>query len=355
MNCLKRLIKLIKNLFNRDMSEIKMFKGKEKPNLKKGEWASDGIYAYLGIGDGNHKIFQGVFDSSFDQKVAGFQFLTEKNSFIIPRNTPFSEIQILLNTLPKSLKNSDLENEITLFFENTGITVNDLGKKLKISNFNYTIRFKGNSEASNSSFFMNWWLKTIDENEQKIKIGEGISIINSRVVFYDIEIDFEAEDASCNSNIPFVFELKNSQLEIKICRINYNILNSSMFCQNPAIIIEDNGNNSITLNESKLNIDKGSVVGSMNHNTQMNILRTFNIGEEMLASIVERMKGGILLVDIDSEMRASSRPIMKAGLYIGNGAELNNDTLLKLRIMSENLELGDMPKLKEMVDNYTQQ
>ncbi|WP_139314983.1 hypothetical protein, partial [Saccharicrinis aurantiacus] len=86
------------------MATIKMFSGTTPPSLKKGEWASDGHYAYLGMDHGQYKVFQGVFDMSKDQQVTGFEYDLDQKAIIIPSGTPFSQLQRLFDTLPKALK-----------------------------------------------------------------------------------------------------------------------------------------------------------------------------------------------------------------------------------------------------------
>ncbi|WP_139314968.1 hypothetical protein, partial [Saccharicrinis aurantiacus] len=86
------------------MATIKMFSGTTPPSLKKGEWASDGHYAYLGMDHGQYKVFQGVFDMSKDQQVTGFEYDLDQKAIIIPTGTPFSQLQRLFDTLPKALK-----------------------------------------------------------------------------------------------------------------------------------------------------------------------------------------------------------------------------------------------------------
>ncbi len=48
------------------MATIKMFKGDIPPTLKKGEWASNGIFAYLGIGSRKYIVFAGG-DVNFEE------------------------------------------------------------------------------------------------------------------------------------------------------------------------------------------------------------------------------------------------------------------------------------------------
>jgi hypothetical protein len=86
------------------MGTIKMFRGTTPPLLKKGEWASDGQYAYLGMEHGEYKVFQGVFDLSDDQVISGFEYDLAQKAIIIPSGTPFSKLQRLFDTLPKALK-----------------------------------------------------------------------------------------------------------------------------------------------------------------------------------------------------------------------------------------------------------
>ena len=164
MNCLKKLIELVEKLINTilkhtDMSTIKMFSGKEKPSLKIGEWASNGIYAYLGLGHKQNKIFQSVFDVDVNQKIAGFEYVAENRSFYIPSGTPLSRVQILLNNLPKSLKlntNDIMTSSGAIIYSDKSIKISfdtvvaigeenqyidDLEYNLTIRDFSYKIKF----------------------------------------------------------------------------------------------------------------------------------------------------------------------------------------------------------------------
>ncbi|WP_289054300.1 hypothetical protein [Carboxylicivirga marina] len=117
------------------MVTIKMFLGTTPTLLNKGEWASDGQYAYLGMEHEQYKVFQGVFDMSKDHEITGFEFDLDQKAIIIPSGTPFSKLQRLFDTLPKALKYHINEKaSIDIMFEN-GIYLNDLGTFFVIRDF----------------------------------------------------------------------------------------------------------------------------------------------------------------------------------------------------------------------------
>jgi hypothetical protein len=142
------------------MGTIKMFKGGVPPLLKNGEWASNGIYAYLGLGIKKNKIFQSVFDVDVNQEIVGFSYVAKDRSFYIPSGTHLSQIQNLLDNIPKALKlkSNDIktangaiiynDKSIKFVFENnledggeSTKYIDDLPFNLTIRDFSYKIKF----------------------------------------------------------------------------------------------------------------------------------------------------------------------------------------------------------------------
>ncbi|MCU4176460.1 hypothetical protein [Carboxylicivirga sp. N1Y90] len=167
------------------MGTIKMFMGNNPPLLKTGEWASNGIYAYLGIENGDTKIFQSVFDPDKEQTVAGFTFDSKRKQFNIPKDTPLSKIQLLIDSLPKSvkLKSGDDFNGITLMFE-TGDYIDDTQAPLTIRDFSYMLTLKGSSyedvnlvverpieirKSTVNFYYVNIWQKSLNTYLLQIK------------------------------------------------------------------------------------------------------------------------------------------------------------------------------------------
>ncbi|WP_068475767.1 ring-infected erythrocyte surface antigen domain-containing protein [Saccharicrinis aurantiacus] len=134
------------------MSTIKKFKGGIPPTLRNGEWATNGNYAYLGMPFDEYKVFQGIFDLSESQSVSGFDFEPEQKGFIIKKDTPFSQIVDLINSLPKALKyNDDDATSINLLFEDSPY-MDDTGARIAFRDFAYTINLKPLAADNNVLF-----------------------------------------------------------------------------------------------------------------------------------------------------------------------------------------------------------
>ncbi|WP_430933239.1 hypothetical protein [Saccharicrinis sp. 156] len=175
------------------MGTIKKFKGGVPPTLRNGEWATNGNYAYLGMPFDEYKVFQGIFDLSESQSVSGFEFEPEQKGFIIKKDTPFSQIVDLINSLPKALKyNDDDATSINLLFEDSPY-MDDTGARIAFRDFSYTINLK--PLADNSQVLFN--------------IDNAFLINNSNVNFEKINFQYPASKGA--------LELFNSSATLTEC------------------------------------------------------------------------------------------------------------------------------------------
>ncbi len=175
------------------MGTIKKFKGGVPPTLRNGEWATNGNYAYLGMPFDEYKVFQGIFDLSESQSVSGFDFEPEQKGFIIKKDTPFSQIVDLINSLPKALKyNDDDATSINLLFEDSPY-MDDTGARIAFRDFSYTINLK--PLADNSQVLFN--------------IDNAFLINNSNVNFEKINFQYPASKGA--------LELFNSSTTLSDC------------------------------------------------------------------------------------------------------------------------------------------
>ena len=331
------------------MSTIKMFKGKEKPSLKKGEWASDGDYTYLGLDNGKQKVFQGVLDTGVDQTIGGFQYYKDrgreyvmserpphappfweptgswtkgKSGILIPEGTPFSKIQNLMYALPRGLKYSKIRegeevkewmklDSLDIYFED-GTYINDLGRELEIRDLGYKVRFLADTSI--------WY----DDDYESIKVffedDKFISIQNSNVQFARIKFT--------GSHFSGLFECTNSDVVIKNSILNKTYLGNNQY-------INDKGHNTIDL--FKVQLDLGnrefehlSLFGNLGTGTSASVTSCKGINsfypDYDIKSIVSLMKGGIVIAG-DNDLRIKEKSPMPSisagGLEIIDGV-INN-------------------------------
>ncbi len=144
---------------------------------------------------GEFKVFQGIFDLSESQSVSGFEFEPEQKGFIIKKETPFSQIVELINSLPKALKyNDDDATSIDLLFEDSPY-MDDTGARITFRDFSYTINLKPLSSDSNVVF----------------NIDNAFLINNSNVNFKNIKFQYPASKGA--------LELFNSSTTINLSSI----------------------------------------------------------------------------------------------------------------------------------------
>jgi hypothetical protein len=167
------------------MRQIKRFSGNGVPHLKSGEWATDEHFAFLGIGNGEYRVFQGVLDLETTQTIAGFEM--SNGVLTIPANTPFSRIQELIDVIPKAAKRANQGNKsnvLQIVFEN-GTYVNDTGDWILFRDFGYGLLIRSTefntpnqlskpvvfeSEKALEFYNTNAWIKGVQfkHNEQAI-------------------------------------------------------------------------------------------------------------------------------------------------------------------------------------------
>ncbi|MCU4173959.1 hypothetical protein [Carboxylicivirga sp. N1Y90] len=197
------------------MGTIKMFNGANPPLLKNGEWASNGIYAYLGIDNGDTKIFQSVFDHDKNQIVAGFEYDRILKRFVIPTGTPLSRVQSLIDSLPKSvkLKSGDSFWGVNIDFENSEF-LDDMLTPLTIRDFTYTINLRGHINGGSI-----------------LNIERSIEVRNSMINIYRLNVRQLTNNA-------YLFRVKDSLAYFNM---------SGMAQESKYYFIKDEGNNKIYL------------------------------------------------------------------------------------------------------------
>ena len=277
------------------MGTIKMFRGTTPPLLKKGEWASDGHYAYLGMEHGEYKVFQGVFDLSDNQFISGFQYDINQKAILIPSGTPFSKLQSLFDTLPKALKyTSDSKASIDIMFED-GTYINDLGTFLVLRDFSYQINIKSLSNKVDG--VVGTYVKPVIFQSDK-----AIEIYNSAVNFEDIRFEYSDENAGA---IAFL----NSTTYINDCCFDAQV---SQAC------VSDRGYNNIVFSEAYFKLkqdiedtilDKGSV-GSF-----INIARSKSAPDFRPKSIVKSLSGALIIAGNVEDLHIAE----KSPIYLPNG------------------------------------
>ncbi|WP_146260782.1 hypothetical protein [Breznakibacter xylanolyticus] len=277
------------------MATIKMFSGDTPPLLKQGEWASDGNYAYLGMENGEYKVFQGVFDMAKDQKVTGFKYSLDEKAIIIPKGTPFSKLQRLFNTLPKALKyHTNEKASIDIMFEN-GTYVNDLGTWLVLRDFSYQINIKSLTNKVDGT--VGSYVKPVVFQSDK-----AIEVYNSAVNFADIR--FEYFDAVSGA-VAFL----NSTINIDDCCFDAKV--------NQCCAL-DRGYNKIVFSDTyfKMNRDvQDSILDKASVGSFINIARSKSAAEFRPKTIVKSLSGGMIIAgNVEDLLIAEKSPV-----YMPNG------------------------------------
>jgi len=277
------------------MATIKMFSGTTPPLLKKGEWASDGHYAYLGMEHGQYKVFQGVFDMSKDQKITGFEYDLDQKAIIIPSGTPFSKLQRLFDTLPKALKyHTNEKASIDIAFQD-GTYINDLGTYLVLRDFSYQINIQSLSNKVDGE--IGTYAKPVVFQSDK-----AIEIYNSAVNFADIR--FEFSDAGCGA-IAYL----NSTTNIDDCCFDARVNQSCVF---------DRGYNKIVFSDTyfKMNRDiEDSILDKASVGSFVNIARSKSAPDFRPKTIVKSLSGGMIIAGNVEDLLISE----KSPVYMPNG------------------------------------
>ncbi|MDA3906978.1 MAG: hypothetical protein PF484_12980 [Bacteroidales bacterium] len=277
------------------MGTIKMFRGTTPPLLKKGEWASDGHYAYLGMEHGEYKVFQGVFDLSDDQYISGFQYDINQKAILIPSGTPFSKLQSLFDTLPKALKyTSDSKASIDIMFED-GTYINDLGTFLVLRDFSYQINIKSLSNKIDG--VVGTYVKPVIFQSDK-----AIEIYNSAVNFEDIR--FEYSDIASGA-IAYL----NSTTNIDDCCFDAKVNQSCVF---------DKGYNKIVFSDTyfKMNRDiEDTILDKASVGSFINIARSKSAPDFRPKTIVQKISGGLIIAGNVDDLLISER----SPVYLPNG------------------------------------
>jgi hypothetical protein len=277
------------------MPTIKMFRGTTPPLLKKGEWASDGHYAYLGMDHGQYKVFQGVFDMSKDQEITGFEYDLDQKAIIIPSGTPFSKLQRLFDTLPKALKyHTNEKASIDIMFED-GTYINDLGTFLVLRDFSYQINIQSLSNKIDG--MVGTYVKPVIFQSDK-----AIEIYNSAINFSDIR--FEYSDIG-NGAIAYL----NSTTNIDDCCFDAKVNQVCVF---------DRGYNKIVFSDTyfKMNRDvEDSILDKASVGSFINIARSKSSPDFRPKTIVKSISGGLIIAGNVEDLQISE----KSPVYMPNG------------------------------------
>lgn len=277
------------------MPTIKMFRGTTPPLLKKGEWASDGHYAYLGMEHGEYKVFQGVFDMSKSQKVSGFRYSLDERAIIVPAGTPFSKLQILFDTLPKALKyHTNTNASIDILFED-GTYINDLGTFLVLRDFSYQINIRSLSNKTDGT--VGTYVKPVVFQSDK-----AIEIYNSAINFADIRFEYFDEE---NGAITYL----NSTANIDDCCFDAKVAQSCVF---------DKGYNKIVFSDTyfKMNSDvQETILDKASVGSFVNIARSKSAPDFRPKTIVQSLSGGMIIAgNVEDLLIAEKSPV-----YMPNG------------------------------------
>jgi hypothetical protein len=327
------------------MATIKMFSGSTPPLLKKGEWASDGNYAYLGMDHGEYKVFQGVFDMAKDQKVTGFKYSLDEKAIIIPTGTPFSKLQRLFDTLPKALKYHTNESaSIDIMFEN-GTYINDLGTYLVLRDFTYQINILSLTNKVDGT--AGTYVKPVIFQSDK-----AIEVYNCAVNFADIR--FEYYDAISGA-VAFL----NSTINIDDCCFDAKV--------NQCCAL-DRGYNKIVFSDTyfKMNRDvQDSILDKASVGSFINIARSKSAAEFRPKTIVKSLSGGMIIAgNVDDLLIAEKSPVYmpNGGIEIHGGFVTNPDGNIdisvptKLSQLENDLNLtNDFEQLENKPTTITQE
>ncbi len=300
------------------MATIKMFRGNTPPSLKKGEWASDGDYAYLGMGHGEYKVFQGVFEMRKDQMLAGFHYDLDNKGVIIPSGTPFSRLQRLFDSLPKALKyHTNEKASIDILFEN-GTFVNDLGTWLVLRDFSYQINLKSLSNTLD---------ETVGTFEKPVifQIDKAVQVYNSAVNFSDIR--FEYSDSESGS-----LWFLNSTTRIDDCCFDAKVDQACVSDRGYNKIVFSDAYFKMNTNETNTILDKASV-GSF-----INIARCKSDKDFRPKSIASSLEGGFIVAgNVEDLHIAEKSPLYmpNGGVEIHGGLVTNTDGGLNVAVPSK--------------------
>ena len=268
------------------MATIKRFKGGVPPTLQNGEWATNGNYAYLGMPFGEFKVFQGIFDLSESQSVSGFEFEPEQKGFIIKKETPFSQIVELINSLPKALKyNDDDATSIDLLFEDSPY-MDDTGARITFRDFSYTINLKPLSSDSNVVF----------------NIDNAFLINNSNVNFKNIKFQYPASKGA--------LELFNSSTTVTECGFE-----AKQDVTAGDIVFKDLGLNRIVVVKPTFKMEAnnvGSIFNVIESGTTANLVNpTLSDPDYAPRTAAGLLKGGIIIIGNANNIKPSGEDALQ--------------------------------------------
>ncbi len=316
------------------MRTIKMFRGQNPPNLKLGEWASDGDYAYLGMEHGGYKVFQGVFDMSKEQEIAGFSYDIEQKAIIVKAGTPFSKLQCLFNSLPKALKyHKETDASINILFEN-GTYINDLGSFLVLRDFSYQINLKSLTSKTDET-------TAIYEKSVVFQSDKAIEVYNSAVNFSDIRFEYEDTD---NGAITYL----NSSTYINDC---------SFESKKGGVCVRDKGYNRIVFSENyfkMLGKEQFSILDKAAVGSMINLARSKSDKANNPKSVALWLYGGMIIVGNVTDLQLGGKSQFDptfGGIEIHNGFVTDVDGNIEVDIPKK---LSDLENDMRLTCNYEQ-
>lgn len=300
------------------MRTIKMFRGSTPPSLKKGEWASDGDYAYLGMEHGEYKVFQGVFELGKSQKIAGFQYNLGSKAILIPSGTPFSKLQRLIDALPKSLKYSSNEQaSVDILFEN-GNYINDLGTSLVLRDFSFQLNFKSLSDTTDGNVGI--FAKPVIFHSDN-----AIQVYNSAVHFSDIRFRYSDPDKGA-------LWFLNGTTRIDDCCFDAQVDSPCVTDKGYNKLVFSDTYFKMKTNEISTILDKASV-GSF-----INVARCKSDTDFRPKSIAANLEGGFIVAgNVDDLHIADKSPVdmPMGGVEIHGGLVTNTDGGLNIAVPSK--------------------
>ena len=315
------------------MATIKMFSGTTPPLLKKGEWASDGYYAYLGMDHGHYKVFQGVFDMSKDQEVTGFDYDLDQKAIIIPSGTPFSKLQRLFDTLPKALKyHTNEKASIDIMFED-GVYINDLGTFLVMRDFSYQINIQSLSNKIDG--MLGTYVKPVIFQSDK-----AIEIYNSAINFSDIR--FEYSDAE-HGAIAYL----NSTTNIDDCCFDAKV---NQFC------VLDKGYNKIVFSDAYFKMNRNvedSILDKASVGSFINIARSKSAPDFRPKTIARSLSGGMIIAgNVEDLLIAEKSPVYmpNGGIEVHGGFVMNTDGNIDIAVPTKLSQLENDMNLTSNFD-----
>ena len=325
------------------MGTIKMFKGGIPPLLKNGEWASNGIYAYLGLGIKKNKIFQSVFDVDVNQEIVGFSYVAKDRSFHIPSGTHLSQVQDLLNNLPKALKlkTNDRKTESgAIIYEDKSIKlvfednieengeptkyIDDLPYNFTIRDFSYKIKFTkkspfveqgdggGDGGPPDDPFGGGGGGTPTMRPLPELVLDKEILIYNSNVVFEFIRVRMNGTGQNASS----MLRIENSSLIVNKSYLTQGVSGTNYVNvgNNCNVVISDNAFSNTKPSTTY------SVIGFISYGSTVMVKGKQNFdGGKRTYYLANHVRGSLLVKDPEDVLEGSDRLAVDAFSRLAGG------------------------------------